>query len=101
MKEKKTLYKLSVVASFLFCLHFYQIDTKCFFYYFLISLTLIFIPFLWNRWLYQEFIEDAIRPISYSTFIFIGNIVYLFLCILFFITIIYGYKPDGYVAGVC
>ena len=101
MRDKKTLYKLSVISAVLIAIHYYQIDKECFLGYLGFSFILMLLPLMWNRWLYHELIEDAKRPISYDSFILIGNIVYLLLCIFFFVMLLYGYKPDGYRAGVC
>ena len=102
MRKKNTLHKLSIFLALLSVIYSYNLDPKCFFNsYIFVPLIFLAIPFLWNSWLYQEFIENSQKPISYSTFIYIANIVYLLL-ILFFLTLIFtGYKPSNYIGGVC
>ncbi len=100
MTRKNTLHKLSIFLALLSTIHSYILDPKCFFQGYIIApLIFLAIPFLWNSWLYQEFIENSKKPISYSTFIYIANMVYLLL-ILFFLTLIFiGYQPNNYVGG--
>jgi len=102
MTRKNTLHKLSIFLALLSTVYSYNLDPKCFFQgYIVVPLIFLTIPFLWNSWLYQEFIENSKKPISYSTFIFIGNMVYVLL-ILFVLTLIFiGYKPGHYIEGVC
>ena len=102
MMEKNTLHKLSVIAAFLFAVHYYKLDKECFFQgYFFFSLVILILPFLWNRWLYEELTQNTKSPISYTTFINIGNFVYVGLIIFAMVMILTDYRPLNYVQGVC
>jgi len=64
--------------------------------------SLLLIPYLWNEWLYEGFMEDYKKPpISYGTFILFMNVVYIALCIFFIYLILTNYRPEGYIEGVC
>ena len=102
MRRKNTLHKISIFLALLSAIHFYNLDSKCFFNsYIFVSFLFLIIPFLWNNWLYQEFTENSKKPISYSTFIYIANMVYLLLVLFFLLLIFIGYKPNSYITGVC
>jgi len=102
MTRKNTLHRISIFLALLSAIYFYNLDQKCFFNdYIFVSFLFLIIPFLWNNWLYQEFTENSENPISYSTFIYIANMVYLLLVLFFLILIFIGYRPSGYITGVC
>jgi hypothetical protein len=100
--RKDTLHILSFIAAFLLAIHYYRLDRECFFkgdIFF--SLILLVLPFLWNRWLYNELTKDAKNPISYKMFINIGTFTYMCLIIFIVIIIIIDYRPSHYVKGIC
>ena len=100
--NKNTLHKLSVIVAVLFAVHYYKLDKACFFkggIFF--SLVVMILPFLWNRWLYDELVKGSKRPITYATFINIGIFVYLGLIIFALFLVLTGYRPPHYVEGVC
>ena len=99
--NKITLHKLSIILALLIAIHYYRLDPKCFLGYLFFSLVFLVIPFLWNRWLYNELTRDAKSPISYKMFINIGIFVYLGLIIFALFLVLSSYKPPHYVEGVC
>jgi len=100
--NRKFLHLLSVITALLFVVHFYKLDEECFFKgYILFSLILLILPFLWNKWLYKQLVKDTKNPISYITFVNIGNFVYIGLFIFIIVIILTDYKPSHYVQGIC
>ena len=100
--NRKFLHLLSVITALLFAVHFYKLDEECFFKgYILFSLILLILPFLWNKWLYEQLVKDIKNPISYITFVNIGNFVYISLFIFIIVIILTDYKPSHYVQGIC
>jgi len=99
---KKTLHILSVIAAILFAIHFYMLDKKCFLKgYIYYPLIILFLPFLWNRWLYEELTQDTKSPFSYRMFLNIGNFVYVCLIIFAIVMILTDYIPPHYIKGRC
>jgi len=101
MTKKKTLYFLSTIVFILMIIQNYKLDKECFFEAMYIPLIILVIPLFWNKWLYQGLTENAKKPISYETFIFIGNVVYFMLALFMFIVVLVGYKPANYMPGIC
>jgi len=103
--NKNTLHILSVIAAFLFAIHYYKLDKKCFFEVFgggiFYSLILLILPFLWNQWLYKELTKDTKSPISYTMFVNIGNFVYIGLILFAIFMILTDYRPLDYIEGIC
>jgi len=93
--SKKFQYILAFINTILFIIGLYNISPNniiprdesillILFYYIFILPLFIWIPFIWNRWLYELFIEDVKHPISYSAFQCIATVV-LFLLAIYFI----------------
>ncbi len=102
LRKKQILHRLSIFLFILGSLHDLRLDPECFFHYLLFWSIVLVIPYLWNEWLYERFMEDYKKPpISYGTFILFMNMVYIGICILIIYLILTNYKMDSYIRGVC
>ena len=89
------------MTAIFFSLHYYRLDAPCFIYYFPVAIIILFIPWVWNHFVYNGLIEGAKNPISYKVFQCIMTIALLFLLLMYIKMLITGYTPDNYIKGTC
>ena len=96
--SKKFQYLLALISSVLFSMHLFRISPKedilptgentvlIIIMYFFILPGLLWITFIWNRWLYENMFEvDSNSPISYEGFQCIATVVLFILAIYFIV----------------
>ena len=98
--NKKFQYMLSLSDSLVITIHYFIIDSKCSFDYFLLHTSgLLILTFMWNRWLYDELTEDGKLKFSYE---FFQCILTITLIVLFVFSLyLLNYKPERYTPGIC
>ena len=98
---KKYQYYIATMLAIFFSLHYYRIDTPCFIYYLPVAIVILFIPRIWNHFIYSSLTEGIKKPISYKAFQCIMTIALLFLLFVTMKNFITGYIPNNYVQGIC